>query len=311
MPKNWQTADQDPWYRSVEGKVLAAMKEAQTRYKLAQLSVLEASAYICHNRRKVDENGTATMFWRNADRLPTSPLDPRIGIVRFIDASGKVAAVLVNYACHAVVLGPDNLDYSADWPGFMYRAIEKELRGGVVAFYIPGASGDINPYDDKQPRSNDAFGVAQKTGETVAAAVLAAMKARPHVAEEFDLQVSQRLYDFRDRFKPEARVPTLATRLLFSKNVGVLALPAEAFVAHGLNLRDQSPLRHTFLFGYAYAGEGTFTGYIPTIQASMEGGYGANYATRVEVGAGERLVDDAVIWFYERMGKLGDMPDRP
>jgi hypothetical protein len=74
-------------------------------------------------------------------------------------------------------------------------------------------------------------------------------------------------------------------------------------------MRDQSPLRHTFLFGYAHLGEGRFAGYIPTISQAMEGGYGANYATRIELGAGERLVDDSIIWFYERLGKLTDMPD--
>jgi len=41
----------------------------------------------------------------------------------------------------------------------------------------------------------------------------------------------------------------------------------------------------------------------------MEGGYGASYATRIEVGAGERIVDGAIIWIYEQLGKLRDLPD--
>jgi neutral ceramidase len=311
IPKDRQSPEQDAWFRATEDKVLQALREAQSRYMPAQLSVLEGSVYIGHNRRKVKEDGTVAMFWRNADRIPTAPVDPRIGILRFTDAAGRVLAVLVNYACHAVVLGPDNLDYSADWPGYMYRQLERQLGSPAVAYFIPGAGGDINPYNDKQPVSQDGFGIAQKTGETVAAAVLSAMKAKPPVPETFDLQVSQELYDFRDRFKADARVPTQATHILFSKDVGVLAIPAEPFVQHQINLRDQSPLKYTFLFGYAFGGEGKFTGYIPTIQAAMEGGYGANYATRVAVGAGERLVDDAVIWFYKRLGKLRDVPDKP
>jgi len=311
VPKDWKTADQDPWFRSVEDKVLAAMRAAQSKYEPATLSVLEGSVSIGHNRRKIHPDGSATMFWRNAERVPTSPVDPTIGLLQFKDNSGRVRALLVNYACHAVVLGPDNLDYSADWPGFMYRALEKELGAGAVAYFIPAASGDINPYDDKQPRASDAFGVAQKTGETVAAAALRALKAKPAQPQDFDLRISQETYDFADRFQPGERVPTQATRIMFSKEVGILAMPAEAFVRFGINLRDQSPLRHTFLFGYAFGGEGKFAGYLPTIQAAMEGGYGANYATRAEVGAGERLVDRAVIWFYEQLGKLRDLPDKP
>jgi hypothetical protein len=311
VPKNWQAPEGDPWFRSVEDKVITAIQEAQSRYKPAELSVLETSVYIGHNRRKVGADGKVTMFWRNADRIPTSPVDPKAGILRFTDQNGRVAAVVVNYACHAVVLGPDNLDYSADWPGFMYRAIEKDLGSGAVAYFVPGAGGDINPYDDKQPRSSDAFGVAQKTGETVASAVLRAMKQRAPAPEAVELEVARPTYDFQDRFRPGTRLPAQVARIMLSRNIGILAMPAEPFVAHGINLRDQSPLRHTFLFGYAYPGEGGFAGYIPTVQAAMEGGYGANYATRIEVGAGERLVDDAVIWFYERLGKLRDLPDRP
>jgi len=309
VPKNVQAMDQDPWYRGLEDKVLGALKDAQSHYVPAQLSVVETSVYLGHNRRKVNDDGSVTMFWRNADRMPTSPVDPRAGVLRFTGADGKVLAVLVNYACHAVVLGPDNLDYSADWPGFMRRRIEGELGG--QAFFIPGAGGDINPYDDKQPLTKDAFGVAQKTGETIADAAVRALRAKPPAIEDFNLQVSQETIDFQDRFRPGERIPVEATRVLLSKQVGFLAIPGEAFVRHQMNLRDQSPLAHTFLFGYAYGGAGKFAGYLPTIEAAMQGGYGANYATRIEVGAGERLVDRALVWFYERLDKLRNVPDKP
>ncbi len=311
IPKNLAAMEQDPWFRDTEDKVIQAMKMAQSRFQPARLYVLEGSVYIGHNRRKVNDDGTVTMFWRNADRMPTSPVDPRIGILKFEAADGHVLAVLVNYACHGVVLGPDNLQYSADWPGYMYRKLERELGNSAVAYFVPGAGGDINPYDDKQPVSQDGFGVAQKTGETVADAVLRTLKARTPAAEEVDLQTSQETYNFSDRFQAGGRVPTEVTRIMFSKDTGVLAIPGEPFVRHQMNLRDQSPLRHTFLFGYAFGGQGKFAGYVPTIEAAMQGGYGANYATRIEVGAGERMVDRAVIWFYERLGKLRDVPDRP
>ena len=76
-----------------------------------------ASIYIGHNRRKVNEDGSVTMFWRNADRLPTHPVDPRIGILKFTGADGRVLALLVNYACHAVVLGPTGVAATSDLLG--------------------------------------------------------------------------------------------------------------------------------------------------------------------------------------------------
>jgi len=94
-------------------------------------------------------------------------------------------------------------------------------------------------------------------------------------------------------------------------DIGFVTIPGEVFVTHQLDLRSRSPLLHTFLFGYAYSGEGQVAGYIPTIQAAVEGGYGASYRTRIEVGAGERIIDRAVVWLNEQLGNLRDRPDSP
>jgi hypothetical protein len=40
---------------------------------------------------------------------------------------------------------------------------------------------------------------------------------------------------------------------------------------------------------------GIWAGYLPTIRAAVEGGYGADYNTTVEVGTGEMLVDRSVV----------------
>ncbi len=310
IPKDLKAIEQDTWFRDVESKVLRALEEAQARYRPARVAVAETSVLIGHNRRKVNDDASVTMFWRNADRLPTSPVDPRAGILRFKDTEGNVLVVLINYACHAVVLGPDNLSYSADWPGAMCRYIESQAGGNAIAYFIPGAGGDINPYDDKQPLSQGAFEVARKTGETLGKAVVPAMRAA-RIADDPEFAVSEETYDFQERFNPKARLLAQVTRILIGKDTGILAAPGEFFVRHQINLRDRSPLRHTFLFGYAFAGQGKFLGYVPTIEAAMQGGYGAGYATRVEVGAGEMMVDRAIVWFYQRLGKLRDLPDVP
>ena len=49
--------------------------------------------------------------------------------------------------------------------------------------------------------------------------------------------------------------------------------------------------------------------YFPTIEAAVEGGYGAgDFTSVVEVGAGERLVDRSLIHAYEFLGKLDPAP---
>ena len=47
---------------------------------------------------------------------------------------------------------------------------------------------------------------------------------------------------------------------------------------------------------------------MPTIRASSEGGYGAGYNTTIEVGAGEAIIDRAVVEFFKLAGKLKRIP---
>lgn len=69
-------------------------------------------------------------------------IDPQVTVVRFNGANG-VKALLVNYACHPVVLGPDNLLISADYPFYLTETLERIYSGAQVMFFN-GATGDLN-----------------------------------------------------------------------------------------------------------------------------------------------------------------------
>ena len=61
-----------------------------------------------------------------------------------------------------------------------------------------------------------------------------------------------------------------------------------------------------FFLGYANG----YFGYFPTIRASTEGGYGAaSSSTWIEPGAGERMVDHAVVKVYQMLGRYSDLPE--
>jgi len=66
-------------------------------------------------------------------------------VLKVEDAGGRVLGVVVNWNCHAVVLGPDNLLISGDFPGVTSRELEERLGGGAVAMYINGGTGSVNP----------------------------------------------------------------------------------------------------------------------------------------------------------------------
>ena len=89
-----------PWETEANDKIAKAIEEASGRLVAARIGTGYGQTFIGHNRRYVQADGTVKMLWRNATKIPTSPVDPTVGIIRVDDASGKPLAILVNYSCH-------------------------------------------------------------------------------------------------------------------------------------------------------------------------------------------------------------------
>jgi hypothetical protein len=85
---------------------------------------------------------TRAQIGRNRRRAD-GPLDPEVLVLHVQDARGASRAVLYSHACHATVLGHDNLEISADWPGVASNRIEQETGG--LALFLLGAHADIDP----------------------------------------------------------------------------------------------------------------------------------------------------------------------
>ena len=298
------------WFADTEEKILRAIEDAAKRMFPARIAAGFGEIYLGHNRRKIGADGKVRMLWRNAEKTPTSPIDPAVGVIRVDDASGKPRAILVNYACHAVVLGPDNRAISADYPGFLARRIERELDGATCLF-VQGGAGDINPYLDKQPIAQGGFGEAEKMGNALAEEALkVARRLKPVANTNSRLRAASEVVEFRDRWDAKKSVHAGLTTLLINHDIAIATMPGEPFVDFQIALRDKSEIANTFLFGYTYSAGGEWVGYIPTIRAAAEGGYGAGYNTRIEVGAGEAMVDRAIVNLYALLGKLKDAPSR-
>lgn len=63
-----------------------------------------------------------------------------------------------------------------------------------------------------------------------------------------------------------------------------------------MRLRERARLEHLFVFSCTNG----YHQYLPTIEATAEGGYGADdRVSPIEVGAGERIMDRALIDLYE------------
>jgi neutral ceramidase len=83
--------------------------------------------------------------WTINRRFIDRPTDPGMAVLKVEDLEGKVLGLLVNWNCHAVVLGYDNLLISADFPGVASTELEGQLGGDAVVLFVPGGTGDVNP----------------------------------------------------------------------------------------------------------------------------------------------------------------------
>lgn len=76
---------------------------------------------------------------------PEGPSDSEVGVVRIESDGGRPVAIVLNYACHPTVLGPDNRQVSPDFPGTAKRVVEREL--GAPCLFLQGAAGDAGPIE--------------------------------------------------------------------------------------------------------------------------------------------------------------------
>jgi hypothetical protein len=94
--------------------------------------------------------------------------------------------------------------------------------------------------------------------------------------------------------------PRLSAALLDGR-IGFVGVSGELFCGHALELRRRARLEHLFVFGYC----NDYQQYLPTIEAASEGGYGTEpFAAPAALGAGERIMDRALIHLYQMRGKL-------
>lgn len=286
---------EEPWIREAEQRIAGAIVEAAGNLTPARIGVGWGEVREGHNRRMIRADGRTVMFWENRDRIPTSPVDYQLGVIRVEALDGDPLATLVNFACHPVVLGPENLQISADYPGVFMRLVEETIGGQCM--FLQGAAGDINPFWDKTPPSEGAFEEVEKMGKAVADEVLRVSRRISDFEAEPKILFGTetiRLASRRDVGRADRNINAEINSILIGSSLALATFPGEFFVEHGLALKRRSRFENTFFIGYC----NDALRYFPTIQACTEGGYGAASATIVEVGAGEKLVNRALINLY-------------
>lgn len=317
------------WETGALAKIEKAIADGANHLTDATLGAGYGIAYVGHNRLKLNRGDhSVTWFDRNPEKVPTSPMDPTVAVLRVDGADGKPIAILANYACHPVVLGADNREYSADFPGAMAKTVQDALGSNVVAMFLQGGDGDINPYYAVTPLQEDAVRWKNWTGDELGKEVVRVAKTIRTTPADASLQYVEDPINFKLRWDPakfregmaaifgkdfekqfgppvRGRMDLPVATILINKEIAIIGLAGEPFVDLQSDWRSRNPLRKTFFVGYANG----YHGYFPTIDQTTYGGYGtASVTTWVEPGAGERMVQHSLIQLYTLLGQLTNVP---
>jgi len=151
----------------VEQRTVQAVKEAWRSMVPVNIGVgVGHENRIMENRRLKLKDGSEADV-RHAYSLPPDeevagigPVDPEIGLVRLDRKNGEPLAVVYNFACHPIQ-GVPSRGNTADISGFASKVIEETLGEGVLALFVQGCAGDINPVmykDVHNPRDAEPLG---------------------------------------------------------------------------------------------------------------------------------------------------------
>ena len=274
---------------------------------------------------------------RFSDRLvkPAGPVDHSVNVMRVDDAEGNIKCFIVNYANH-----PDchtkRDKFSADYPGYMRRALKRKYGDDVVVLYFNGTAGDINCLDFKGGRHLAYYGGTKNAPEAIGAGLCSTVvDISTRIEAEDDepkLRAISRNVVLDRRYKTQAdyewakkiaedmashkiRDQAFATEYLEpDDNVqptidfeihtlrlgpwAIVGLPSEIFTDVGRRIKRASPFDHTVIFELA---NGTH-GYISTRTLHNSTAYEAKvskYNACTAADSADRIVEAAVAQLRE------------
>jgi len=232
----------------------------------------------------------------------TGTADPEVAVLSVQSPDGQPIALLSNYSTHYVGSAPISADYFAVFCDKIAEKIgAKDVSPPFVAMLSNGTSGDANclDFDSPEPRKFDRFTVA----EDVAKAAFEAYRTIryydwvPLAIEERLLTLGVRMPGEEEVTKAKAVVaelpdgkprnlvesyaretvllsqmpPTRELKLQAVRigELGITALPLEAFSSTGLEIKKRSPLKPTFNIDLANG----YFGYLPPPDQHQLGGY--------------------------------------
>lgn len=166
------SSDEESYEASLLNGIVESIIEAHN--KTRRVVIESGSGYaedISFNRRFIMKDGRVRFnpgVGNPSIIHPAGPIDPEVGIIVFRNGSDNLPlASLTSFANHTDTFG--GTEFSADYPGYLARALKQDIDEDFVSVFGMGTSGDINHIDvvDATHQSGSVR-VTQRIGETLA-----------------------------------------------------------------------------------------------------------------------------------------------
>jgi neutral ceramidase len=302
---NWPS-EKNSYVHQLEQKLVEGILSAAKAAKPARLGIASKQTNLNRNRHS---------------KRNDAPVDRELLVLRIEDKDGHPIAHAVNFAAHPTLRDSTERKFSADYPGILADLVEKTTKAPCL--FLQGAAGDLSA---NAPDGSDADKFGQALGREVlelaqtirCTALKPVLQTReedftfkprldlsnPVVRLSLNQAFFPELIAFYEREYREGVRPHLTTALLDGR-IGFVGVSGEFFCGHALSLKRRARLEHLFFLGYC----NDYQQYFPTIEAASEGGYGTvPPMCSAEIGAGERIMDRALIHLYQMRGRLSDPP---
>ncbi|MBI4662994.1 MAG: hypothetical protein HY735_29650 [Verrucomicrobia bacterium] len=276
---------------------------------------------VGQNSRQLLSDGQ--IYWvgpRDQFVRPTGPFDPELPLLAFRDSSDKLRAALFNHSTHSI--GPRQPGKrSPSFYGLASQDLEAEL-GGTFCF-LEGASGSTHNLTLNGAEMTERIKKAVRDGLAEAkhkpvlrlASLKRPFKFKVRSFEEakedeavvrycrkwvgtYGERVIEVFRDMRKSLAPQqGRERETWLQVMLIGDVAIVGVPAEYFTKLGLDIKNRSPFRHTYVAELA----NDWIGYLPDLDAHKLGGYQVwtGFHSFAEPGTGERIADACVAMLKE------------
>ncbi len=116
---------------------------------------------------------------------------------------------------------------------------------------------------------------------------------------------------FADRWEKDKKVDVGITTILINREIAIAAVAGEPMHKLQKMWKEQADVPYPLFYGYTFSSGGGWPGYIPDLRSAAYGGYGADVTTRVDVGAGEKIMLRHLENLYGLRGMWRDKPGLP